>query len=1125
MNTISGYTDYSEKTGAADILKKSAMFFAPLIVLVIIAATLVYLVDYRTESNLIEHKQSHAVHMQKNHIINTLETVSSDLVYLAGKRSISGVFTQDGKVDQNGAHTVKNELQLFSESHKNYNRVVLLDNNGREILSVEPQNETEDTSLSAIRSEKTQKDCFENTFNLARGEVYISTFVNDSAYLSGNKVTPVLKFSTPVFDKYSEKRGIVIISYLGKSLFEGFAKVAGSERIRSMMVDSKGYWLQSPSEKDEWGLFQKERMNRTFGMEYPQVWQRILKTENQQFKSKEGIFAIATIYPLIESQNSGVFTDPSESFEKLADSDRNFYWKIVSQVPAKIISQLRMKSLRQSMKYLVIMLLVAGVGSCSLAWASLSRQQTEERIRHNLDFLQLLIDTIPNPVYYQDANGVFRGCNNAFVEFTGIDKDQIVNHTIYDIVSSDMASAYREDDRKLLEQGGKKTYEAKFKHADGTKHDVVFNKALYTHNRENNGIVGIIADITDRKKTERELKTLNEILESQNQTLAESRSAALKLMEQARKAKAETEQINKQLEASIERANMLAENAKLANRAKSDFLANMSHEIRTPLNAIIGYCELMFKDELSGKQREHLHTIREAGKALLELINDILDFSKIEAGKLDVEIIPSSLEELLSSINIIMIQAAENKKLDFRIRQLTRLPRRIKTDPTRLRQCLMNLANNAIKFTENGHVHINLSLEENKESKTLYLAVEDTGIGIPDDKKKIIFDSFSQAENSTTRKFGGTGLGLAITKQLSNMLGGDVSVQSKLEEGSVFTLKIPVGLTDDEAQYVDKLDFDAEIEEQYNVKDEKQQSFTGKVLVADDNEANQMLVKLLLEELGVESKIANNGVEASDMAIAEDFDMVLMDIQMPEMSGYDATRKIRDKGLGVPVVALTANAMKGDAEKCLAAGCDDYLSKPLNEKELIKMLAKYLKSENVQTAAENTDNEEIPQEESDDQAPAQQQAEQQSETAENQPAAEEETLTEQAQSQQDGCEAETAEQEDPAALNIEITEEATVTPLDENPRLKPVVDIFTKQLPQMVQELNDACEKADNEVLKSIAHKMKGASGSAGYSILSDYAAKIEDLAKESRIEILENSIQQIIKLCDKIVEKRNAAG
>jgi signal transduction histidine kinase/ActR/RegA family two-component response regulator len=381
--------------------------------------------------------------------------------------------------------------------------------------------------------------------------------------------------------------------------------------------------------------------------------------------------------------------------------------------------------------------------------------------------------------------------------------------------------------------------------------------------------------------------------------------------------------------------------AEAASRAKSDFLANMSHEIRTPMNAIIGFGEMLAEDaRLPEDLSRYAGIICMAGRNLLTIINDILDFSKIEAGKLKVEIIDCSVAELLENLDVLLRPSAENKGLKFEILQCDDLPAIIRTDPVRVRQCLINLVNNAIKFTEKGHVYVNVSLISETPSGPFWIRfdVEDTGIGIEPDKLQTIFEPFTQADSSTTRKYGGTGLGLTITKHLAERLGGTISVTSRPGSGSVFTLTIPTHVDVHQQPSVNKYDRAASSKplpiQNYQ--------FRGEILVAEDAPANQIFIQALLKKMGLSVTIAENGQKAVEAVQQRTFDLVFMDMQMPVMNGYEATEKIKALHPNLPVVALTASAMLGDSEKCFKAGCVEYLVKPIERKKLIEVLQTYL---------------------------------------------------------------------------------------------------------------------------------------------------------------------------------------
>jgi PAS domain S-box-containing protein len=503
----------------------------------------------------------------------------------------------------------------------------------------------------------------------------------------------------------------------------------------------------------------------------------------------------------------------------------------------------------------------------------------------------------------------------------GNDKRILANKRLMELWKVPQHIAEDTDDKALLHYVVSKTKNPEqfiekvmylYSHQDETSRDEIefkdgtvfdrYSSPVVDKNGKYFGRIWAFRDITDRKNRENELKQMNE-----------------------------------SLRISTARECELAAQAKKASAAKSEFLANMSHEIRTPLNSIIGFTEIMLRDDLSSQHKEQLTTVYNSGRHLLQLINDILDLSKIEAGKMTISMTKYSLADLIARIESMMHSFAAEKGIDFTVNDKGRLPSNILTDSARVSQCLINLVNNAIKFTEKGHVYVNISMEDHNGQWFIRFEVEDTGIGISSEYQHKIFESFSQEDSSTSRQYGGTGLGLAITKKFAELLGGTVTLKSEKGKGSVFAFVIPANIDMANQPPLDR--HSATHEANIN---RQQVRFGGSILIAEDIKSNQMLMKALLEKMGLKTTFADNGAEAVDKVNGESFDLIFMDIHMPQMDGYEATRTIRNNGVKTPIVALTANAMEGDEKKCLDAGCDDYVSKPVIYTTLVAKLNKYL---------------------------------------------------------------------------------------------------------------------------------------------------------------------------------------
>jgi signal transduction histidine kinase/DNA-binding response OmpR family regulator len=380
------------------------------------------------------------------------------------------------------------------------------------------------------------------------------------------------------------------------------------------------------------------------------------------------------------------------------------------------------------------------------------------------------------------------------------------------------------------------------------------------------------------------------------------------------------------------------EAAESGARAKTEFLANMTHEIRTPLNAIVGMTYLLMDSGLTAQERERIKIVDSAAQTLLLLVNDVLDLSKIEAGKLDLEEIDFDIIAILSETEALLEARARDKSLLLTRFVSDAVPRLLRGDPNRLRQILLNLGNNAIKFTDRGEISIRVDLHEQLNGQlVLHFAVSDTGIGIPAHKLDAIFDRFSQADASTTRRYGGTGLGLAISSQLARAMGGDISVDSEPGKGSTFhfTARFRLGESTHAA--------DAAATSQMMAMTD----FTDtRVLLAEDNVFNQAVAVEVLRKLGCKVVVASNGREAVEAFDSQRFDIILMDVQMPEVDGFEATRMIRARETSgrVPIVAQTAHAFSEDRKRCLDAGMDEFISKPIIVSELMKVLARFTPS-------------------------------------------------------------------------------------------------------------------------------------------------------------------------------------
>ncbi|MFA0823230.1 MAG: PAS domain S-box protein [Methanomethylovorans sp.] len=801
------------------------------------------------------------------------------------------------------------------------------------------------------------------------------------------------------------------------------------------------------------------------------------------------------------------------------------------------------------------------------------RKLTEEKLEKERSLLKGIFDSIPDMIFFKDLNGAYIGGNTEFGNFLGKDVEEISGTTAYDYFTKEHADVFMNITQEVMKKGIIRHDETWLDYPDGSRRLLYFIRApLRNYTGQIIGLVGIGRDITANWNAEKKLQEYADELKVKNLEL--------------------------------DKALIRAEEA---TKAKSEFLANMSHEIRTPMNGVIGMTSLLLDTDLNEEQRHYVDTVKMSGEVLLELINDILDISKIEAGKLELEEIDTDLNNIMEEIASLLASRINDKDLELICTMEPDVPANIKADPTRLKQILINLGSNAIKFSHKGEVVIRVTRKSETDSQaTLLFSVKDTGIGIPENKKDLLFKKFSQVDASTTRNYGGTGLGLALSKQLVELMNGEIGFESEEGKGSEFwfiaTFEKQSG-KDTKAKYSTKLDgvhvlvvddnktnreilvkllsswnMDAEeaadgpsalnalfkayesgkpfqialldmqmpgmdgmllgriissnkdldnvslillssAGQQSDIWKQNEANFKAcitkpvkvselfnklsdmsatdkqayepeisaegseihiiptnkaRILLVEDNYVNQQVAQSMLQKLGITADIANNGLEAIEALEKIEYDLVLMDVQMPEMDGFEATRYIRDQQSSVldhhvPIIAMTAHAMKGYKESCLEAGMDDYVPKPVSLQSLRRLLEKW---------------QNLPQKEGylDDMIP----------------------------------------EEKKPSVNFPIfdKEEFLERVMNDEKIGSKIIRIFLEDTPKQINALRESIERGEVDKVSWYAHKIKGSSSNMGGIALSSVAAEMEIAGNEGKIEKITALMPEVEKQYELLIEQ-----
>ena len=678
------------------------------------------------------------------------------------------------------------------------------------------------------------------------------------------------------------------------------------------------------------------------------------------------------------------------------------------------------------------------------------KKHAEEALRESEQMYRNLFENAGDGIYIHDLSGEFLDVNEIACKKLSYSKKELLSLGPKDLIPPENVQNYPVRVKAILENGSS-LFESIHVTKDGLKIPVELNTRLIEYKGQK-AVLAIVRDVSERKQIQERILKLNEELE--------------------KRVNERTNQLLKSNNALIEQIygcivvekNLIKakEDAEIANKAKSTFLANISHEIRTPMNGIIGMTELLKQTEINLNQQEYVNTIMSSAETLLKLINSILDISKIEAEKMSIETVVFNVRDMLANIYTQIIYMASSRHIDLFLPVDLAIPETLEGDSLRISQILLNLLVNALKFTKEGSITLSVHMEEHPSHPVIIFEVTDTGIGIPADRIESIFEPFTQIDSSTAKEYEGTGLGLSISKKLAEMMNGSISVRSEEMKGSVFTFRIPLHIPNSSQDAITALD-------QYYTSENQNKALKTDIhiLVAEDNTTNQKVAQLMIEQIGYSPVIVSNGFDALAELERKTYDLLLLDIHMPVMDGYEVIKKIRSGNSpnnNIHIIAITANVLEGEREHCIAIGSNDYLTKPIHYQNFKNTLDKWINA------------------------------------------------------------GDRGRYPDPSEPQIPVQvfsyEELLSRMGGDREIVREVIAAFIEDGPNLIERVKSSADLYDQKALKIAAHTLKGASSNIGGSNLSDSALALEQATESDNLTDLEQMVQNIINDYDVLISK-----
>ncbi|MEH1962091.1 MAG: response regulator [Nostoc sp.] len=883
------------KIGHQGILKQFLITFLPLSILVGGVLLIIHQAESKAERGEISINETRNVDLEAKIAANDFNLIKSDLMFLATQNELQSMLNRPGGTTETLElrQAIAKEYFSISQQKQFYDQIRFLDTTGKEIVRVNFNKGQPSVVPDEKLQVKAKRYWFKDTLSLQSGEVFISPLdLNIEQDKIEQPLKPMIRFGTPVFDSQGQKRGIVVLNYLGEKFIQNLQKENSTTLGEMLLLNADGYWLKGPKPENEWGFMYENRKDQTLAKAFPKVWQQMATTESGQFQTAEGLFTFKTLYPLLAVQKAQSSTGATRAFDSSQGKvdAKSYRWKILTHVPPAILNARSQSSFKRLLLFYLVMTGLIGVVSWLLALSHLRRQQAETELQATFAHLTAIIDNLADGLLVTNTSGQITRFNPALLKMFHLGDIDLKGKDCGEISQAEIADLVKQTHKQSREIFTAEIYLAKSRVGQALATNI-FKEASKDGAAKWLGSVILIRDITAEKEID---------------------------------------------------------------QMKTDFISTVSHELRTPLTSVLGFASII-KEKLetdvfpllSTEDRKLQKTIKRVGdnlniivseaERLTYLINDVLDIAKMEAGKVEWQMQPIDPSELLNLASNSTAGLFQTNGLELVCEIEPGLPQ-IVGDRNRLLQVLINLISNAVKFSESGSVICRVKRENNG----VCISVIDTGVGIaPEDQPKV-FEKFRQVGDTLTDKPKGTGLGLPICKEIVDHHGGRIWVESEPGNGSTFSFIIPT--TESDQKTTANLNLDAlvkQLKEHVITTNTVLNQNHKTILVVDDDANIRELLRQQLENQGYNVREAKDGVDAIHQIKTARPDLILLDVMMPQINGFDVAALLKNnpQTANIPIIILS---IIENRERGYQIGIDRYLTKPINTEKLLNEVSSML---------------------------------------------------------------------------------------------------------------------------------------------------------------------------------------